>query len=66
MLFNGQDGVLRQRARGLMWLTLARDAASGANDKWIIDLYEKAVGAASDPDRQMALTYIEAHLQKRD
>ena len=49
-----------------MWLTLARDAATGANDKWIVDLYEKAVGAASDPDRQMALTYIEAHLQKRD
>jgi TPR repeat protein len=66
MLFNGQEGVLRQRARGLMWLTLARDAATSANDKWIVDLYEKAVGAASDPDRQMALTYIEAHLQKRD
>jgi TPR repeat protein len=66
LLFNGQDGVLRQRARGLMWLTLARDAATGANDQWIVDLYEKAVSAASDPDRQMALTYIEAHLQKRD
>jgi TPR repeat protein len=66
LLFNGQDGVLRQRARGLMWLTLARDAARAADDQWIIDLYEKAIGAASDPDRQMALTYLEAHLQKRD
>jgi TPR repeat protein len=66
MLFNGQEGVLRQRARGLMWLTLARDAATGSGDQWIVELYEKAVGAASDPDRQMALAYLEAHLQKRD
>jgi uncharacterized protein len=66
MLFNGQEGVLRQRARGLMWLTLARDAATGASNQWIVELYEKAVGAASDPDRQMALAYLEAHLQKRD
>jgi TPR repeat protein len=66
MLFNGQDGVLRQRARGLMWLTLARDAATAPKDQWIVELYEKAIGAASDPDRQMALSYLEAHLQKRD
>jgi TPR repeat protein len=66
LLFNGQDGVLRQRARGLMWLTLARDAATGSGDQWIIELYEKAINAASDPDRQMALAYLEAHLQKRD
>jgi TPR repeat protein len=66
ILFNGEGGVPRQRARGLMWLTLARDAASAPKEQWIVDLYEKAVTAASDPDRQMALAYIEAHLQKRD
>jgi TPR repeat protein len=66
MLFNGSDGVVRQRARGLMWLTLARDAATGTGDQWIVELYEKAISAASDPDRQMALAYLEAHLQKRD
>jgi TPR repeat protein len=66
MLFNGQEGVLRQRARGLMWLTLARDAATRPSDQWIIELYEKAISAASDPDRQMALAYLEQHLQKRD
>jgi TPR repeat protein len=66
ILFNGKDGVLRQRARGLMWLTLARDAATGGGDQWIVELYEKAINAASDPDRQMALAYLEAHLQKRD
>jgi TPR repeat protein len=66
ILFNGEGGVPRQRARGLMWLTLARDAAIAPKEQWIVDLYEKAVTAASDPDRQMALAYIEAHLQKRD
>jgi uncharacterized protein len=66
MLFNGRDGVARQRARGLMWLTLARDAAAGPSDGWIVELYEKAMNAASDPDRQMALAYLEAHLQKRN
>jgi exopolysaccharide production negative regulator len=66
MLFNGQDGVARQRARGLMWLTLARDAATDPRDQWIVELYEKAIGASSDPDRQMALAYLQAHLQKRD
>ncbi|GAC1331648.1 MAG: tetratricopeptide repeat protein [Beijerinckiaceae bacterium] len=66
ILFNGEGGVPRQRARGLMWLTLARDAATAPKDQWIVELYEKAVTAASDPDRQMALAYIEAHLQKRD
>jgi TPR repeat protein len=66
LLFNGQDGLARQRARGLMWLTLARDAATGPSDQWIVELYEKAIEAATDPDRQMALAYLEAHLQKRD
>jgi TPR repeat protein len=66
LLFNGQDGLARQRARGLMWLTLARDAATGPSDQWIVELYEKAIETATDPDRQMALAYLEAHLQKRD
>jgi TPR repeat protein len=66
MLFNGRDGVARQRARGLMWLTLALDAATPPKDQWIVELYENAIKAASDPDRQMALAYLEAHLQKRD
>jgi hypothetical protein len=49
-----------------MWLTLARDAATDPRDQWIVELYEKAIGASSDPDRQMALAYLQAHLQKRD
>lgn len=61
MLIAG-DGVPRQRALGLMWLTLARDAADPLHDHWIADLYERAVAAASETDRQGALAYLERHL----
>jgi TPR repeat protein len=57
LLFVGQD-VPRQAARGLMWLTLARDAA-GPKDRWILDLYDKAYNAASNEDREMSETYVE-------
>lgn len=66
-LFTGREDVQPQRARGLMWLTLAREAAVDATkDKWIIDLYDKAVAAASDSDRQGALAYLEDHLKRRN
>jgi hypothetical protein len=35
MLYNG-DRLPRQAARGLMWLTLARDSA-GSDETWIKD-----------------------------
>ncbi len=67
MLFAGRDGVRPQRARGLMWLTLAREAAADSNkDKWIVDLYEKAVASANDADRHEALAYLENHLKRRN
>jgi TPR repeat protein len=66
-LFSGRDGVQPQRARGLMWLTLAREAAiDSKKDKWIIDLYDKAVASANDEDRQDALAYLEDHLKRRN
>jgi TPR repeat protein len=66
-LFSGQNGVHPQRARGLMWLTLAREAAiDSKKDKWIIDLYDKAVASANDEDRQDALAYLENHLKRHD
>ena len=66
-LFSGRDGVQPQRARGLMWLTLAREAAiDSKKDKWIIDLYEKAVASANDEDRQDALLYLENHLKRHN
>jgi uncharacterized protein len=67
MLFAGRDGVRPQRARGLMWLTLAREAAGNTSkDKWIIELYEKAVASANEADRHEALAYLENHLKGRN
>lgn len=64
MLIAGH-GVPRQSARGLMWLTLARDAADPVKDAWIVDMHEKAFAAATDTDRQAALSYLERHLRQR-
>jgi TPR repeat protein len=50
MLFVG-NGVLDQRARGLMWLELA---AGGAPNQWIRDLYQHDFRDASDNERLAA------------
>lgn len=59
MLFNGVEGVAHQRARGLMWLTLAKEAATDPKDAWILDLYNRALDQASDADREVATLYVE-------
>ena len=46
-LFVG-NGVLDQRARGLMWLELAKDGATNPKGQWIRDLYERDFRNASD------------------
>lgn len=63
MLFNG-DRLPRQPARGLMWLTLARDSA-GPNETWIKESYNRAFAKASDDDRAMALQMLEHWVQGR-
>jgi len=63
MLFNG-DQLPRQAARGLMWLTLARDSAA-PEEIWIKDSYNKAISKASDDDRAMALQMLEHWVQGR-
>ena len=65
MLFNG-DSLPRQAARGLMWLTLARDGAA-ADEAWIKESYNRAFSKASDDDRASALQMLEHWVQgKRD
>jgi TPR repeat protein len=67
ILFAGHDGVQRQRARGLMWLTMARKAlVDPKKDQWIVDLYDKAVATANDGDRQVAQIYLDDYLKKRN
>jgi TPR repeat protein len=63
MLFNG-DRLPPQRARGLMWLTLARDSAT-ADEIWIKESYNRAIAKASDNDRAMALQMLEYWVQGR-
>src|SRR5436190_16620897 len=63
MLFNG-DQMPPQRARGLMWLTLARDSA-GPEEAWIKESYNRAIAKANDNDRAMALQMLEHWVQGR-
>lgn len=63
MLFKGEY-VARQAARGLMWLTLARDSA-GPDEKWISDLHDAAFRLATEDERAMALVYLERFLKGR-
>jgi TPR repeat protein len=64
MLVTG-EGIPRQRALGLMWLTMARDAADSAKDQWISSLYDKAFASSSERDRQVALANLEHFLKRR-
>ena len=60
ILFNGYDSVAPQRAKGLMWLSLARDGITDkVKDQWILDLYNKAMAAATDSDRQVASMFLD-------
>jgi len=63
MLFNG-DRLPPQRARGLMWLTLACENA-GPDESWIKESYNRAVASASESDRALALQMLEHWVQGR-
>ena len=58
MLFVG-DGVQPQRARGLMWLTIAKNGADGAKDEWIRSLYQSDFATATDEDRKLAAALLD-------
>jgi hypothetical protein len=46
-----------------MYLTLARDAAP--QEKWVADLHAAAFQQATDDERALALSYLEAWLKGR-
>jgi TPR repeat protein len=58
LLFNG-EGVPNQRARGLMWLQIARNNDQDPKDEWIRELTQRDLAAASDEDRQMAAMLLD-------
>ncbi|WP_454813876.1 tetratricopeptide repeat protein [Labrys neptuniae] len=62
LLLSASD-MPRQGARGLMYLTLARDGANGERDQWIIDLYDDAFAKATPDEREMCLTYLAQFLK---
>ena len=66
LIFSGQNGMPRQRARGLMWLTMANEGADAVKDRWIGDLYKDAMAGASDNDRQAAAVYLAEQTRKRN
>ena len=59
MLFRG-DGVPRQAARGLMWLSMAALGTKSPRDAWIRDLEVKDNGAATDGERNAAAAFLAA------
>ena len=58
LLFNG-EGVPNQRARGLMWLQIARSNDQDPKDEWIRELTQRDLAAASDEDRQIAAVLLD-------
>lgn len=63
LLFRGDDGIPRQPARGLMWLTLARDGAAKPEDKWVVDMHEEVFAEASRDEQAKAFNYLEKWLK---
>ena len=59
MLFTG-DGVPHQRARGLMWLEFAKNAAPDPKEAWIHELYQSDFELASNDERQAAVALHDA------
>ena len=61
LLFKGNAHVPRQPARGLMWLTLARDSA-GPDETWINELYDAAFKQATADEQALAFVFLERWL----
>jgi exopolysaccharide production negative regulator len=64
MLFTG-DHIPRQAARGLMWLTLAKDSADSNDQTWINGLYDNAFRQANEDEKAMAAMYLKRWLEMR-
>jgi hypothetical protein len=61
MLFKGQ-GLQRQAAMGLFWLTVAKEGAR-PDEAWIIDAYKSASAQSNEEERAMAYRYLADWLQ---
>jgi len=65
LYFDGAEGFARQRAMGLMYLTMAREAAGDRRaNQWIVDAYNHAMTSANSSDRQAALVVLKDRLDR--
>lgn len=55
MLFAG-DTIYQDRARGLMWLTVAREKAGSLDRAWVQSMHEKAFSLANEDERRRAMS----------
>ena len=63
ILFNGEHGT-RQRAAGLMWMTVASDGP-GAKEPWIAQLRESSMAQATNDEQAMAYILLKRWVEGR-
>lgn len=64
LLLSGKE-LPRQPVRGLMYLSLAREGAAGEQDKWIIELHDKAISEVTDDERNAASASLKQYLTEK-
>ncbi|MEP1934613.1 MAG: tetratricopeptide repeat protein [Roseibium sp.] len=54
----------KKQARGLMWLTVAREQATGSNSDWINEKHEQYFALSSEPVREMARILADGWIER--
>lgn len=54
----------KKKARGLMWLTVARKQAEGQDTAWINDLHEQYFAVSEEPVREMARSLADSWIER--
>jgi uncharacterized protein len=62
MLFLGES-MPRHGWKGLMWLKVARENASGKQEAWVAELHQRAHDQASDEDRRTAAQHAQRFMR---
>ncbi len=54
----------KKKARGLMWMTVARDQATGGDASWINAMHEQYFAVSPEPIRQMARSLADGWIEQ--
>lgn len=65
LLINGEGGVPRQAARGLVLLERAKESADPLRDGWILEMHSHAFAATTSQEQDAARIYIEKRLKQK-